>query len=117
FARVIERHDVRMPQVRRGFDLQQEPLRTECRHHLRVEHLDGDLAFVLEVAGEIHRGHSALAKFALNAIAVGEARGIAGHWRRRYRCTAETASELTNLAMQPSLGAIPTSQPVAHSPT
>ena len=39
---------------------------------LRAQHLDGDLAVVLQVLGEVHRGHAALAQLALDAVAVGQ---------------------------------------------
>ena len=39
----------------------------------RFENLHRHLAVVLEIFGEIHRGHPALAELALDAVAVGEA--------------------------------------------
>ena len=39
---------------------------------LRTQHRDGDLAAVLEVFRQVHRGHAALARLALEAVAVGE---------------------------------------------
>ena len=39
---------------------------------LGPEHLDGDLAVVLEVVGEVDRGHAARAELALDAVAVRE---------------------------------------------
>ena len=54
------------------------------------ENLDGDLALVAEVVGEIHRGHAALAELTLDGIAVAEGGG--GGWGRRssaaYRLVA-----------------------------
>ena len=44
---------------------------------LGMEDLDGDLAAVLEVLGEIDRGHAALAQLALEAIAIGDSGGEA----------------------------------------
>ncbi len=40
---------------------------------LGLQDLERDLAIVLEVLGEVHRGHAALAQFPLDAVAVGEA--------------------------------------------
>ena len=37
-----------------------------------AQHLDGDLALVLEVHGEIHRRHAASPEFALDPVAVGQ---------------------------------------------
>ena len=45
-----------------------------------MQDLDGDLAAVLEVLGEVDGGHAALAELALEAVAVGEGRGEAGGW-------------------------------------
>ena len=39
---------------------------------LGVEDLDGDLAAVLQVLGEVDGGHAALAELALDAVAVAE---------------------------------------------
>ena len=55
---------------------------------LRAQHLDGDLAAVLEVLGEIDRRHAALAELPLDAVAVGqgylEAIMDLGHPRLRW---------------------------------
>src|SRR5438034_6346130 len=56
-----------------GLDLPQEPLGADHRRQLGLEHLNGDLATVLEILGEIHRGHTALAQLPLDPVAVGEA--------------------------------------------
>jgi hypothetical protein len=41
---------------------------------VRMQHLDGDVAIVLEVVREIHGGHAALAEFAFHSVSVGQAR-------------------------------------------
>ena len=69
-ARVEQRQDVRMLQARRGADLAQEALTADRGAEIGVEHLDRDIAIVLEVVGEIHGRHAALPKFALEAVAV-----------------------------------------------
>src|SRR5437763_13478905 len=69
---VEQRKDVRMLQARRGPDLDDESLGSEHRRQLGLEHLDRDLAIVLEVVGEIDRRHAALAQLALDAVAIGE---------------------------------------------
>ena len=46
FARVMERQDVRMLEIRRRLDLGQEPLRTDDCSQLRLQHLQRDLALV-----------------------------------------------------------------------
>ena len=66
-----------MLQVGDGLDLAQEPLGADHRGELGAQDLDGDLAVVLEVLGQVHRGHAALAQLALDAVAVGERGGEA----------------------------------------
>ncbi len=61
-----------MGQLRRDLDLAHEPLGAESGGELGAEHLDGHLAMVLEILGEIHRRHAAGAEFALNRVSVGE---------------------------------------------
>ena len=43
-----------------------------------LEHLDGDLALVLEVVREVHGRHTAGTEFAVDAVAVGQGGGGAG---------------------------------------
>ena len=71
-AGVIEREDVGVTERRGGLDLPEEPLGAERRAEFGPEDLDGDGAVVLEIAGEIDRGHPALAEFALDQVAAGE---------------------------------------------
>ena len=61
-----------MLQVGGDLDLGEEPLGAEHGGELGLEDLDGDLAVVLEVVGEIDRRHAALAELALDAVAVGQ---------------------------------------------
>ena len=49
-------------------DLADEALGAEGRGELGAEHLDGDLAVVLQVVGEVDGGHAALAELALDAV-------------------------------------------------
>ena len=67
-----------------GLDLAEEPLGADDRGELRAQHLDRDLAVVLEVVREIDGGHAAGAELALDAIAIGQGVGEAGlglaHW-------------------------------------
>ena len=53
-------------------DLALEALGAECGGELGAEDLDGDVAVVLEVVGEVDGGHAALAQLALEAVAGGE---------------------------------------------
>ena len=61
-----------MLQVGDRLDLAQEPLGADDGGELGPQHLDGDLAAVLEVVGEVDRRHAALAELALDAVAVGD---------------------------------------------
>ena len=76
-----------MLQVGGGLDLGEEALGADDGGELGPQHLDRDLAVVLEVVGEVDRGHAALAQLALKAVAVGEGGGEAGenvgHFRSR----------------------------------
>ena len=67
-----------MLQVGGGLDLAQKALGADDRGELWLQHLDRDLAIVLEVVGEIDRRHAAGPKFALDAVVVGERGGEAG---------------------------------------
>ena len=69
---VDQAEDVGVLQRRDGLDLTQEALGADDGGQLGAEDLDGDLAVVLEVLGEVDRGHAALAQLALEAVAVGE---------------------------------------------
>ena len=73
-AGVVERQDVRVSQPRREPDLAQESLAPERLRELRLEHLERDVAIVLEVVREVHGRHAAGAELALDAVAVGERR-------------------------------------------
>ena len=53
-------------------DLAQEPLGAERGGELGVQHLERDLAVVLEVVREVDRGHAAAAELALERVAVGQ---------------------------------------------
>lgn len=58
-------------------DLAQEALGAERPGQLRPQDLEGDGALVLDVAGHVHDGHSALAQLTLDLIAVPEGRAQA----------------------------------------
>ena len=58
-----------MLQTGRGADLGQEALATERRAQVGMQHLDGDVAVVLEIVREVHGGHAAGAELAVEAIA------------------------------------------------
>ncbi len=64
-----------MLQVGRGLDLGQEPLGADRGGEFGAQHLERDVAVVLEVVGEVDGGHAALPELALDAVAVGEGGG------------------------------------------
>ena len=80
-----------MLQVGGDLDLREEPLGAEHGAELRLEHLDRDLAIVLEVVGEIDRGHAALAELPLDAVAVGKC-GCQAFTCRGHRFALSTAA-------------------------
>ncbi len=53
-------------------NLAQEAISAECGTEVRMQHLDRDIAIVLEVVREIYRRHAARAELALDAVAVNE---------------------------------------------
>ena len=64
-----------MAELCRRADLGEKPLGGEGRRELAFEHFDGDRPVVLEIVGEIHTRHPALADLSLDAIALGEFSG------------------------------------------
>ena len=68
-----------MLQARGEPDLAQEALRAYCRGDFRPKDLEGDRAVVLEILGEVHPGHPAVAKFALNLVVASEGRLQVSH--------------------------------------
>ena len=61
-----------MLQIRRRADLGQKAIGADDRSELRAKELDGDLAIVAQVVGEVDRRHSTLADVSLDAVPVGE---------------------------------------------
>jgi hypothetical protein len=71
FARVVQWQDVRVLQVGRRANLGEKALGAECGGQVRVQHLDRDIARVLEIVREIDGGHATGAEFTLKEIAIG----------------------------------------------
>ena len=59
-----------MVEVGRGLDLAQEAVWTQRRGQLRPQDLDRNLTVVLQVLGQIDRGHPAGAEFAFDTVAI-----------------------------------------------
>ena len=53
-------------------NLPEKALRTECGNQLLAQKLDGNEPAVLEVLGEVDRGHPPAAQLPLEAVAVAE---------------------------------------------
>ncbi len=72
-----------MLELRGGGDLLHEPVGAQDGGQLGLEDLDGHLPVVLEIFGQVHGGHPALAQLPLDAVAVrqggGQAIGNATH--------------------------------------
>jgi hypothetical protein len=75
--RVEERQDVRMVQAGGDTDLPQEAIGAEQGGDVRSQHLQGHLAFELQVLGEPDRGHAARTELAVEAVTIGQGRGEA----------------------------------------
>ncbi len=96
-AALEQRQDVRVLELSRGLDLGEESLGAERRREVRMQHLDRDVAIVLEVVREVDRGHPSRAELALDEVAIrqgpGEARNVAGHGARTR--SSNSAAQLT----------------------
>ena len=69
-AGIVQRQDMWMPQVRGGLDLALEALTSQEFRELGAEHLDRDLASMLQVVCAIHRGHAADSQDTVDAVSV-----------------------------------------------
>jgi len=73
--RIVQREDMRVLQVGGGLDLGQEPIGPDDGRQLRPQDFERYLAVVLDILGQVHRGHATGAEFALDGIALGEGAG------------------------------------------
>ena len=69
-AGIVQRKDLRVGEPRRDADLAEEPLGLVARH--RAEHLDGHLAAVLQVLGQIDGGRTSPPDLVLEPVALGD---------------------------------------------
>ncbi len=72
-AGVVQGKDVGMGEPGGDPDLAGESFGAEQRAELGAEHLDGHLAVVLQVVGEVHGRHATAAELVLDGVAAGEA--------------------------------------------
>ena len=61
-----------MGEAGRQSDLAQEAVGADLGGDLGTEDLDGDLAIVAEVVGQVDHGHAAFAKLSFDGVAAGE---------------------------------------------
>ena len=70
---------MRVSQLGGQADFAEEPLRADCRGHIRMKNLQGDATPMTEVVREVHLRHGAAAELALDQISafqgIGERRG------------------------------------------
>ena len=71
-ARVEQAEDVGVLEIGAVTSISRGTARPHDRGQLGAQHLDRDLAMMLQVLGEIDRGHAALAQLPLDAVAVGQ---------------------------------------------
>ncbi len=83
FTRIKQRQDVRGLQLGRDLDLAQEALPADGLGQLGAQHLDRHPPIVLQVLGQVHRGHAARPELALDVVAVGEGGGDLGKVAQR----------------------------------
>ena len=83
-ARIVERHDVRVPQPRRDPDLPQEPLGPERRRQLGPQHLHRHRPPVPRVLRQVDHRHPARAQLAPDQVAWRQRR-LDALERRRHR--------------------------------
>jgi hypothetical protein len=67
-----------MLEVRGRLDLGQKALGSDDGGQLGLQDLEGDLALVLEVLGQVNRSHPALTDLAIDAVAAFQGRVQAG---------------------------------------
>jgi hypothetical protein len=77
-ARVVQRHDVRVRELRRDLDLAQEPRGADGLRELGLDELDRDLAAMAQVVGQIDDGHPTAADLALDPVAGADLGGWEG---------------------------------------
>ena len=86
-------------------DLGEEPVAADDGGELGLEHHERDLAMVLEVLGQVHRGHAARAELALDQVAVGQGRrqaaGDVVHWRACVICCFNPWSHPVQIMISP----------------
>jgi len=91
-ARVDQPEDMGMIQVGRDLDFLEKPIAPDQRREVGLEDLDGDLAMVPEIVGEINRRHAAGADGPLDPIPAGQSGDEPGVGRRHHCCSGSVGS-------------------------
>jgi len=73
--RIEDGYDVRMDQNGNQVDLALEPLEAERGPELEIEHLQGDVPFLPEIACEVYGRHAATPELTLEHVAVAKSVG------------------------------------------
>jgi hypothetical protein len=89
-ARVEQRKQIRMLQVRGDPDLREKTLDSENRAELRIQHFDCDRAIVAQIARQIDGGHPAGADLAIDRVATLQGRAELGQQGHRSRVGGST---------------------------
>ena len=99
-----------MGQLGHQLDLPEKPLGAHGTGDVRPENLDGHVATVAEVAGQVDGGHAAGAQFAPNVVAAGQGGRQAsrlGHWEdfstgTRFGMDSSNDASAASIAQRPS---------------
>ena len=60
---------MRVSQVGSGLDLSEKPLGADRRRQLGLQDLEGDVAVVLQILGQVDLGHTTFAHLTLDGVA------------------------------------------------
>jgi hypothetical protein len=71
-TRIEDREDVWMGEIRSGFDPAKESFFSKALGQAGIKDLQGNLAVVLQVLGQVDRGHAAAADLPFDLIGVGQ---------------------------------------------
>ena len=102
FAGIKERQDVRVAHRRRGLDLLHEPRGAQHGREFGFQDLDGDLAGVLEILGQIDRRHAPRAELAFDPVTVRQGRRESIRWLGHRSCSGMAFSILQGVSGGPS---------------
>ncbi len=91
-ARIVHGEDVGVAQLGSDLHLAQEPLGAEGLGQLRTHHLDRHLPLVLEVLGQVDRGHPAFPEHVVDPVAIGQGLTDPRHLERPGRHRARRHS-------------------------